>query len=150
VIIYQNYHNTGATHDIEYVFKGTACYFRLKWKPEDFKPLNLTGELDGDGHFWGEIKGRCKLRLRPVTDEDRWPGAEYPTAVKRAVVPSKPPSDLDPKTPTQKVPDPATSSPVRSAKEVFALSDLRDLEPDSPVQTDPMPRLQNGSTVEGS
>jgi hypothetical protein len=59
-------------------------------------------------------------------------------------------SELDPKTPTQKVPDPATSSPVRSAKEVFALSDLRDLEPDSPVQTDPMPRLQNGSTVEGS
>lgn len=146
---YQNYHNTGATHDIEYVNKGDAWYFRLRWNTKEFKPLNLQGDFDGDGHFWGHVKDRgentAKLRLRPVEDEDRWPDAEYIDPAKpRVRVPAT--SLVSPGEDSGKLPSPSTP-PTTPEKTVLTLSDLRTLQPSADLPASPVSGVQDSHPV---
>jgi len=98
--VYHNYHNTGGTHDAEFILIDEKWFVRLRWDHDRLLPMKkMEHVVDGTGQLWSTITGtglegkpyEISIRLVPVNKTTRWNGnISYPPleAAPAAPVPS--------------------------------------------------------------
>lgn len=85
--IYHSYHNTGGSHLAEFALTSKGWFYRWRWAPDEWKPLNkMKATEDGSGQLWATYEGTCDgkpytftHRFVPCTKTTKWDGCKsYP------------------------------------------------------------------------